>query len=107
MTPQKAIRIFCRECVGSPGEVKHCGGDYMLDKQEKETNMCWFYPYRTGRGNGKPSLKIIRKNCLECMGSSYRLVRECKNINCPVHSFRFGKRLISEKKKKHDIKIRK
>ncbi len=94
LTPQQAIRKFCIQCVGgSPGEVRNCGGNNTLGDHGNKGNQCWFYPYRLGRGNGKPSLKTIRMNCLECMGGSYKLVRECPAKDCPVYEYRFGKRI--------------
>ena len=87
MTPGKAIRKLCVECVGSTHEVKNCGGNTMLGQGDK-TGQCWLYPYRTGRG--RPSVKTIRKHCLECMGGSYKFVAKCQNYNCPLHKFRFG-----------------
>lgn len=87
MTPLKAIRRFCIECVSSAADVKECGGDEMLG-QGDPNGQCWFYPYRMGRG--RPSVKIIRKHCLECMGGSYKLVAQCATFGCPVYAFRFG-----------------
>jgi hypothetical protein len=88
MTPLKAIRKFCIQCVGSASEVKNCGGDKMLG-QGDSARRCWFYDYRMGRG--RPSVKIIRKHCLECMGGSRKLVAQCINFDCPVYIFRFGR----------------
>jgi len=88
MTPLRAIRKVCVACVGSPYEVKDCGGDACLGVQGDEKGICYFYPYRMGRG--RPSVKLIRKFCLECMGSSSKRVAECKS-DCPLHPYRFGK----------------
>lgn len=94
LTPQKAIRKYCIECIGgTPGEVKHCGGNRLFGDAGDGNNQCWFYPYRFGRGKGKPTLKLIRKHCLECMGNSYQLVSECPTSKCPVFIYRFGKRM--------------
>jgi len=88
VTPLRAIRKYCIQCVGSSKEVHHCNGDQMIG-QGDENNQCYFYQYR--KFCGKPSVKIIRKHCLECMGGSYKLVRDCSSVKCPVHEFRFGK----------------
>ncbi len=88
MTPLKAIRKFCIRCVGNAASVNKCGGDKMLGQGDPK-GQCWFYPYRMGRG--RPSVKIIRKNCLECMGGSRKLVADCGPFgDCPLHIFRFG-----------------
>ena len=86
MTPGQAIRKFCVRCVGTAFEVSNCGGDKMLHGGNK--GQCWLYPYR--KGTGRPSVKTIRKNCLECMGGSYQLVKDCPSWDCPVFPFRFG-----------------
>ena len=88
MTPLEAIRKICVACVGSPYEVKDCGGDACLDSQGDEQGVCHFFPFRLGRG--RPSVKLIRKFCLECMDGSMKLVAECQS-DCPLHPYRFGK----------------
>lgn len=88
MTPGKAIRKVCVECVGSIYEVRHCGGDKMLGQGDKN-GQCWLYPYRLG--SGRPSVRRIRKHCLECMAGSYKLVAKCRSYNCHLHQFRYGK----------------
>ncbi len=88
MTPLTAIRKICVDCVGSPYGVEGCGGDKCLGGQGDENGVCYFWKYRMGRG--RPSVKLIRKFCLECMGDSSRLVSECDSI-CYLHPYRFGK----------------
>jgi hypothetical protein len=87
-TPKQAVRKKCVECVQSVYEVMHCGGDKMLG-QGDENNVCYFWPYRNG--DGRPSVKVIRKFCLECMGENKTFVANCTTAHCPVHPFRFGK----------------
>lgn len=84
LTPGKVIRLMCIDCVGGVGQPKDCQGDTLVD------GPCLFYPHRTGRG--RPKLRVIRKNCLFCMGGSSNLVRDCKSATCKAHSYRFGKR---------------
>jgi hypothetical protein len=36
-------------------------------------------------------LKSIRKNCLECIGNQYSLVKFCHLTYCPLWFLRFGK----------------
>jgi len=88
-TPLKAIRAFCVECVGSPYEVRDCGGDKCLGDQGDENNVCYFFSYRLGRG--RPSVKTIRKQCLECMSGRRDFVRECGSSDCPIWPYRMGK----------------
>ena len=87
MTPKQAVTRKCVECVGNTLAVKDCGGDKMIG-QGNENAQCYFYPYRNGKG--RPSVKTIRKFCLECMGGSYKLVVGCRSLQCPVYEFRFG-----------------
>ena len=84
MTPGKAIRKHCVECVGSVYQTEGCKGDELLDGTK-----CHFSKFRNG--TGKPSVKIIRKFCLHCMGGSRRAVLECRVESCFLFPFRFGK----------------
>ncbi len=98
MTPGKAIHRHCVECVDSPFEVAKCGGERMLG-QGDESGACYFFPYRLGKG--RPSVKTIRKFCLECMGGDKhgrvqaRMVRDgvesCTSRKCTLWPFRMGK----------------
>ena len=88
MTPLRAIRKVCVECVGSFHEVRDCGGDACLGVQGDRQGVCYFFPFRPTKG--RPSVKLLRKFCLECQGGSSRLVAECRT-NCPLHQYRFGK----------------
>ena len=88
MTPLRAIRKVCVECVGSSHEVRDCGGDACMGVQGGEKGVCYFFPFRLT--NGRPSVKLLRKFCLECQGGSSRLVATCR-LDCPLHQYRFGK----------------
>lgn len=37
-------------------------------------------------------MKAIRKKCLDCSGNSSKEVKECVIADCPLFSYRFGKR---------------
>jgi hypothetical protein len=89
-TPGQSIRRFCVACVGSPHDLKKCGGDKCLGGQGDKHGTCYLYPYRLGKG--RPSLKLIRKVCLECMEGSGRLVAECVARECHLYAYRFGQR---------------
>lgn len=84
MTPGEAMRKHCVECVGSPQEVRFCKGDKLLDGTK-----CWFFRHRLKEG--KPSVKLIRKFCLHCMGGSSDTVKKCPSANCFLYPFRIGK----------------
>ncbi len=89
MTPGEAIRSFCVECVGGLAhEVPTCGGNKCLNRDCDKNGACLFHPYRMGRG--RPSVKLIRKFCLFCMGDQQVFVRECTEENCKLHPFRMG-----------------
>ena len=88
LTPQRAIRRFCVECVSGAHQVRECGGDEVLAGGD-ENGMCWFFPFRLG--HGRPSVKTIRKRCLDCMGGNRDFVAECRSTQCPVHAYRLGK----------------
>jgi len=89
MTPLKAIRKICIACVGDPYAVKECGGDKCVGGQGDKKGGCHFWPYRMGRG--RPSVKLIRRFCLECMGDSKQMVAQCQSVDCPLYQYRFGK----------------
>jgi hypothetical protein len=94
LTPVQAIHKVCVDCVGNPLAVKNCQGDGQLD------GPCLLFPYRLGKG--RPSVKLIRKNCIYCMGGDEKLVRECHSSACPFHCYRMGKNPnigLSEKEK--------
>jgi len=84
LTPLLAIRKQCLSCVGSAKDVSTCGGHGLNPLYD----YCHFFPYRMGRG--RPSVKIIRKFCLQCMGDSPSLVRECTTTYCNCYPYRFG-----------------
>lgn len=88
MTPLKAIHRFCVECVGSSHLVEECRGDKMICRQGDENGRCFFFPFRTGKG--RPSVKLIRNFCRECMGGKTSFVRECPSTTCPVFPYRMG-----------------
>jgi hypothetical protein len=42
-------------------------------------------------GNKRPSVKIMRQLCLECISGDKKAVKECETGDCLIHPFRFGK----------------
>lgn len=99
MTPGQAIHKFCVQCVCSSFEVTKCGGNNMLGGQGDKSGVCYFFLYRLGKG--RPSVKIIRKFCLECQGGDKTKKRQprevsdgvkfCPSENCTLYPFRLGK----------------
>lgn len=89
LTPGRAIRLFCVECVDGFQFIKECGGGNLLDEQAGKNGTCLFFPYRLGRG--RPSVKTIRKFCLECMGDHHSFIPDCPSRYCPLYPFRMGK----------------
>jgi len=63
--------------------VKACDAD------NPEYHVCPFHPYRFGKG--RPSVKTIRKFCLQCMGNSSQMVAECETEDCLCYPYRLGK----------------
>lgn len=88
MTPLEAIHRFCVVCVGSPFGIRDCGGDKCLNGGCDKNGFCWFYPYRIG--NGRPSVKLIRRYCVYCQGDRTDFVKECFGKDCPLHDYRMG-----------------
>ena len=86
MTPGIAIRVYCVSCCGGvSAEVKSCDGN----GSNPAFHTCPFHPYRMGRG--RPSVKVIRKFCIQCMNGRTDFVRECETINCLCHRYRMAK----------------
>lgn len=83
LTPGRAVRRFCLECCGGAADVKNCGGDALLTGEP-----CPLFHYRAGRG--RPSVKVIRRECLHCMCGSRNMVENCGNANCFLFLFRMG-----------------
>lgn len=84
-TPKQAILDFCFECVGrKKEEIKTCDGNHLLEDKKE----CVFFKFRLGQG--RPSIKLIRQQCLDCMGENRRFVSECTNEDCPLFKYRFG-----------------
>ena len=42
--------------------------------------------------NYKTPIKAIRAWCYDCSGFSYKEVRLCANIKCPLYAYRMGTR---------------
>jgi hypothetical protein len=84
LTPGRAIRKTCLDCVENYEDIRDCMGDKLY------AGPCVLYPYRLGKG--RPKLSVIRKYCLYCMQGQNTLIRDCKTVKCPFHGYRMGKR---------------
>jgi hypothetical protein len=86
ITPTKAARAFCVECLGmkkfSYEQIGGCEGDMAL------SGACPLYPARLLR---RISVKYIRKHCLYCMGGNPVAVAECPTTTCSLYVYRSGK----------------
>ena len=96
--PSKAIRKNCLMCAESKKEIRECAFDG--DKKE----LCALWKFRMGPGGGKKPgsrVKAIRKYCLWCCCGSYKEVRLCVCVTCPLWIYRFGVGLETAIKKGH------
>jgi hypothetical protein len=99
-SPRETIRAHCVACSGGcKKEVATCDGD----GKAPGFKACDFHPFRLGRG--RPSMKIMRKFCLQCMGGSYIFVKECKTEDCLVHPYRFGKNPAMARNGKNSVEL--
>ena len=81
--PKKVIEASCLHCNGGiKEEVEKCIPD-------PKFHVCAAHGYLLGQEKASP--KMIRKLCLQCMGGSRALVRECKTADCFRHPYRMGK----------------
>jgi hypothetical protein len=106
-SPKETIKAYCHYCVQSrsDADVEKCTG-YIVHATGKP---CPFYEYRTG--NKRPSVKIMRRFCLECQGNSMVLIRECEIDDCLIHPFRMGKNPArtgkgASKERMHEISLK-
>ena len=85
MSPRKAIKQHCRECIEG-GNARKC-----------EITDCPSFPLRAGgrqfdeNGKSISPLKTIRKHCLDCCLGSVEEVRNCFDNECALWPYRFGK----------------
>jgi len=85
-TPLETIRSFCLSCnAENSAEVRRCDAD----GKTPGFDPCPLHRYRMGRG--RPSVKIIRKFCLQCMCGSREFVSTCTTTDCFLFPFRLGR----------------
>lgn len=84
MSPRKAIKQHCRECIEG-GNARKC-----------EITDCPSFPLRAGgrqfdeNGESISPLKTIRKHCLDCCLGSFEEVKNCIDTECALWVYRFG-----------------
>lgn len=85
--PSRTLHAQCHYCVQSrsDADVENCTGHIVFATGKP----CPFYEYRMS--NKRPSVKVMRKYCLECMGGSKEAVKECEIEDCQIYPYRFGK----------------
>jgi hypothetical protein len=85
--PRQTIQAYCHYCVRSrsDADVENCTG-HIVSATEKP---CPFHEYRMD--HKRPSVKIMRRFCLECQGNNMAFVRECETRDCLIHPYRMGK----------------
>ena len=89
LTPSRAIHKTCTDCIGTAFLIKDCQGDNLSD------GPCLFFRYRLGKG--RPSVKLIRKYYLWCMGGSPKLVKDCQSsLTCPLQLLPPGQKSQNE-----------
>lgn len=97
MTPSKAIRAKCLECVGGePGQLRRCTA--RAPQGKCDPSGCHLWPYRLGgkrdgsHGHKRASrIKAIKAECDNCMGGVSGRAGECDCEDCPVRPYREGK----------------
>ena len=91
-SPKEMVQAFCRQCVQSKSEavLEACGGYQVLATGQE----CPLYAYRLGK---RPPVRALRELCVECMGGSPSLVRECGTERCPLHPYRMGRNPARER----------
>jgi hypothetical protein len=86
MTPTKAIKEKCTDCLGlnqyNEEAVRDCQGNTCL------SGPCPLFPYRLGK---RVPVKVIRAFCLECMNGHQSLVTDCPSKSCPLYQYRMGR----------------
>ena len=55
----------------------------------------------------KTAVKSIRTYCIECGDGTYKEVRLCQIVDCPLYPYRFGRRPTEAEKAELEITINK
>jgi hypothetical protein len=100
LTPKEALHAFCHRCVQSrfDADIESCGGSLVYATGKH----CPFYLFKLGK---RVSAKVLREQCLECMGGSHHFIRECETGSCVLHPYRFGKNLNKKGRSAKDMAV--
>jgi len=100
MTPLKAIRARCVDCMETAGLIRKC--PHGPDAPEP----CALWPFRFGRKPegrrlGRQSTrKAIQRYCRDhCMAGLRGEVKRCPSQDCPLFAFRLGPRARPEERR--------
>jgi hypothetical protein len=111
LTPLKAIKERCKECLGYEEKTINCDGKETESLIGVWKNVagrryeCPLWSYRNGK---RPTpedrerlntlgirllspVKAIREYCLRCCNGDRKYVNECPSENCPLWIYRKGK----------------
>lgn len=114
-TPIGAIRQKCMDCEESKQNIKNCefndcpcypyrigknpnrqgigGAKALINSNNKNSLSELAKSRQTGHASKVLSpMRSIRKACLICMEGQYGEIKKCPSFECPLYSFRFGKR---------------
>jgi len=78
LTPKKAVRLRCLDCSSW----------FFPDVKKCDNKKCLLFKFRMG--NGRPSVKLIRKECISCMGGQQLQVRGYSDTACSLYPFRMA-----------------
>lgn len=85
MTPLKAVRKFCLDCVGGiQKEVTECNNPPGSEFE------CLLHPFRFGRNlkSKRLTLKIIKNQCSWCLNGYPK--KDCLSPECALFPYRSG-----------------
>ncbi len=101
LTPRDTAKAQCQQCLGldqfNRKEIQDCKGDTC------QAGPCPLFPYRLRK---RTPVKAFRAFCLQCMGGSVNLVRECETETCHIHSYRMGRNPAMVGKRTLPVKLR-
>jgi len=124
LTPLKAIRKRCKECLGYEEKPENCDGkegEALIGVWKNVIGReceCPLWPYRRGKrpkGEEKEKLKklgikllsplkAIKEYCLRCCYGDRKYLKECPSVNCSVWEYRLGKNPCLKGKRKNNLR---
>lgn len=99
LAPSEAVRAYCSQRIGmkkyEAEAVRGCQGDAIG---------CPFFPHRLGK---RPSVKVFRAFCIDCMNGGSESVKECPTKGCECFPYRMGINPARQGSKLRGIVLRK